>query len=330
MKQMIRLIVLAIASILLFSSCSDQETVTGDESTSDTQAPITEETTDTQAPVIEDDTDDDKLVTVEPTEKEPLGPQSIVSLSPTATEMLFAIGAGPQVVAVDNYSYYPKEAPVIEDLSGYSPNIEAIAEYEPDLVVLSNAGIKQELESLGIEVLVLPAVANLDGVYEQIAELGVATENIDDAAALVASMRSEISSIIDNIVLPEKPLTFFHELDDTLYSVTSGTFIGQIYEMVGLSNIADPADADGSAYGYPQLTQEFVLESDPDLIFFVDGNCCGQTVEIISERPGWDVLKAVRNGTVIEMDADIASRWGPRLVQFLQSLADAVALVPVE
>ncbi|NCG39377.1 MAG: ABC transporter substrate-binding protein, partial [Actinobacteria bacterium] len=204
------------------------------------------------------------------------------------------------------------------------------AEFEPDLVILPDAGIKEELESLGIEVLVLPAVVNLDGVYKQIADLGVATAKIDGAAALVASMRSEITSIIENIAIPEKPLTFFHELDDTLYSVTSGTFIGQIYEMVGLSNIADPADADGSAYGYPQLTQEFVLESDPDLIFFVDGNCCGQTVEIISERPGWDVLKAVRNGTVIEMDADIASRWGPRLVQFLHSLSDAVALVPAE
>ena len=319
MKQLVRAASLAIASILMFSSCGGQESITADEAIEDTQAAV-----------IEEASDDDKLVTLEADEEIPEGPESIVSLSPTATEMLFAIGAGPQVVAVDNYSYYPKEAPVIEDLSGYSPNIEAIAEFEPDLVVLPNAGIKEELESLGIEVLVLPAVANLDGVYEQIADLGVATANIDGAAALVASMRSEIASIMENIVIPEKPLTFFHELDDTLYSVTSGTFIGQIYEMVGLSNIADPADADGSAYGYPQLTQEFVLESDPDLIFFVDGNCCGQTVEIISERPGWDVLKAVRNGTVIEMDADIASRWGPRLVQFLQSLSDAVALVPAE
>jgi iron complex transport system substrate-binding protein len=319
MKQLVRAAGLAIASILMFSSCGGQESITADEAIEDTQAAV-----------IEEASDDDKLVTLEADEEILEGPESIVSLSPTATEMLFAIGAGPQVVAVDNYSYYPKEAPVIEDLSGYSPNIEAIAEFEPDLVVLPNAGIKEELESLGIEVLVLPAVANLDGVYEQIADLGVATANIDGAAALVASMRSEIASIMENIVIPEKPLTFFHELDDTLYSVTSGTFIGQIYEMVGLSNIADPADADGSAYGYPQLTQEFVLESDPDLIFFVDGNCCGQTVEIISERPGWDVLKAVRNGTVIEMDADIASRWGPRLVQFLQSLADAVALVPAE
>ena len=319
MKQIMKLAVLAITSILMFSSCSDEEQVIGDESTAETQAPA-----------IQEATDDNKIATLEPDEKEPLGPQSIVSLSPTATEMLFAIGAGPQVVAVDSYSYYPEEAPVVEDLSGYSPNVAAIAEFEPDLVVLPDAGIKEELESLGVEVLVLPAVSNLDGVYEQIADLGVATANIDGAAVLVASMRSEIASIMENIVIPERPLTFFHELDDTLYSVTSGTFIGQIYEMVGLSNIADPADADGSAYGYPQLTQEFVLESDPDLIFFVDGNCCGQTVEIISERPGWDVLKAVRNGTVIEMDADIASRWGPRLVQFLHSLSDAVALVPAE
>ena len=317
MEKLVRPAVIAIASILMFSSCGGQESVTSDEATAGTQAPV-----------IAEPSDDDKLGNLEEEEEIPAGPQSIVSLSPTATEMLFAIGAGSQVVAVDNYSYYPKEAPVLEDLSAWSPNIEAIAEFEPDLVVLSDAGIKEELESLGVEVLVLPAVSNLDGVYEQIADLGVATANIDGAAALVASMRAEISSIMENIVTPEKPLTYFHELDDTLYSVTSGTFIGQIYEMVGLSNIADPADADGSAFGYPQLTQEFVLESDPDLIFFVDGNCCGQTVEIISERPGWDVLKAVRNGTVIEMDADIASRWGPRLVQFLQSLSDAVALVP--
>ena len=253
-------------------------------------------------------------------------PNAIVSLSPTATEMLFAIGAGDQVIAVDNYSYYPPQAPVVDDLSGFSPNVEAIAAFEPDLVVLSNPTIQEELELLGIDVFVAAAAVDLEDVYTQISELGDATGNANGASIVVDQMREQIGEIVAAIDMPDEPLTYFHELDPTLYSLTSSTFIGQIYSMAGVENIADAADGAGTSQ-YPQLTQEFILESDPDIIFFADAQCCSQTVATISERPGWSELTAVRNQHVFEMDADIASRWGPRLVQFLETVLSAVKTV---
>ena len=253
-------------------------------------------------------------------------PKAIVSLSPTATEMLFAIGAGDQVIAVDNYSYYPPEAPVVGDLSGFSPNVEAIAAFQPDLVLLSNPTIQEELELLGINVFVASSAVDLDEVYSQIAEIGDITGNSDGASVLVAQMKEQIEAIVASIDVPAEPLTYFHELDPMLYSVTSSTFIGQIYSMAGVENIADAADGAGTSQ-YPQLTQEFILESDPDIIFFADAQCCSQTVATISERPGWSELTAVRNQHVFEMNADIASRWGPRLVQFLDTVLSALKTV---
>ena len=254
-------------------------------------------------------------------------PRAIVSLSPTATEMLFAIGAGPQVIAVDNYSYYPPEAPVVEDLSGWNPNVEAIASFEPDLVVLSDSGIQEELELLGIDVYVASAATDLDGVYNQISEIGAITGNTESASGVIAQMKEQIGQIVAAIEMPSETLTYYHELDDTLYSVTSSTFIGQIYAMTGLENIADPADEDGTSWGYPQLNEEFILEADPDIIFYADAECCAQTKDTISARPGWSALSAVRNGNIFEMDNDISSRWGPRLVEFLQIVSSAVATV---
>ncbi len=251
-------------------------------------------------------------------------PERIVSLSPTATEMLFAVGAGEQVEAVDDQSNYPAEAPVT-DLSGFEPNVEAIASYEPDLVVYSTepGNLGESLEGLGIPALWQDAAATLDAVYEQIDQLGVATGNVSEAEAVVETMRGEIEAIVGSIDTPDPPLTFFHELDDTYYSVTSSTFIGQLYSLVGLENIAD--EAKGAGGGYPQLSAEYIVDADPDLIFLADTKCCGQSPRTVAKRPGWDRIAAVENGGVISLDDDVASRWGPRVVDYLRRIADAVA-----
>ena len=251
-------------------------------------------------------------------------PTSIVSLSPTATEMLFAIDAGDQVTAVDDFSTYPSDAPTT-DLSGFEPNVEAIAGYEPDLVVIADDGadLSTSLGELDIPVLVMPAAQTLDDTYAQIGQLGAATGHDAGAAALVEQMRDDIDKITGDLPGTDEPLTYYHELDDTYYSVTSNTFIGQIYELAGLTNIADEVDDD--AGGYPQLSEEFIIDADPDLIFLADTTCCGQTAETVAERPAWDQITAVRDGGVVELDDDVASRWGPRIVDLLRTVGDAVA-----
>lgn len=253
-------------------------------------------------------------------------PESIVSLSPTATEMLFAVGAGDQLEAVDDQSNYPPEAPVT-DLSGYEPNVEAIASYEPDLVVYATetGDLGASLDALGITTMVLPAAATLDDVYEQIEQLGLATGHETEATEVTEELRAQVDAITTSVAPVSRPLTFYHELDDTFYSVTSSTFIGQLYALFGLENIADEADDTGG--GYPQLSAEYIVDADPDLIFLADTKCCGQSAETVADRPGWDRIAAVEDGNVIPLDDDVASRWGPRVVEYLQLIEDAVAVV---
>ena len=250
-------------------------------------------------------------------------PHRIVSLSPTATEMLFAIGAGSQVVAVDDQSNYPASAPMTK-LSGFQPNIEAIAAYTPDLVVASDdtAGLVHGLGALNIPILIEPAAKNMSDSYLQIEQLGTATGRVGDATSLEKKMRSDLASIVASIPKPARPLKVYHELDDTYYSATSATFIGQVYALLGLKNIADGATA--AAPDYPQLSAEYIVSSSPDLIVLADTKCCHQDVNTVSARPGWRSIAAVRSGQVINVDDDIASRWGPRVVDFLRAIAPHV------
>lgn len=247
-------------------------------------------------------------------------PTRIVSLSPTATETLFAIGAGRQVVAVDNQSNYPARAPRT-NLSGYRPNAEAIAGYRPDLVIVSsnNAGIVDALRKLRIPVLLEPAAATLANAYTQIRQLGLATGRRAGATALIQQMRARIGALVSRTPKPRISLSIYHELTPDYYSATSKTFIGQVYRSFGLHNIADAA---GSAVtDYPKLASEYVIASNPDLIFLADGKCCGQSSATVGARPGWNNIRAVQYGRVVAIDDDIASRWGPRVVSLYATVA---------
>jgi iron complex transport system substrate-binding protein len=250
-------------------------------------------------------------------------PHQIVSLSPTATEMLFAINAGHQVIAVDDQSNYPADAPMTK-LSGFQPNIEAIAAYKPDLVVASddNGGLVHGLAALNIPVLIETAAKNLNDAYKQIEQLGAATGHAADASTLEKKMRADLAAITASLPKPAKALKVYHELDDTYYSATSATFIGQVYGLLGLKNIADGATA--AAPDYPQLSAEYIVSSNPDLIVLADTKCCHQTLATVGARPGWSSIAAVKSGQVVGADDDIASRWGPRVVEFLQAIAPHV------
>ena len=118
-----------------------------------------------------------------------------------------------------------------------------------------------------------------------------------------------------------EPLSFYHELDSTYYTATSETFIGEVYALLGLVNIADAVDAGE----FPQLSAEYILARDPDLIFLANASCCGESAETVADRPGFGTLTAVRSGAVIELDSDIVSRWGPRIVEFMRQVGDAIA-----
>lgn len=247
-------------------------------------------------------------------------PSKIVSLSPTATEVLFAIGAGAQVTAVDDQSTYPADAPKTK-LSGFQPNAEAVAGYKPDLVVLSNDanGVVASLTKLGVPTLVLPAAGTLDEAYAQWVTLGSATGHKDDADKLVTTTKDTVAAAVASVPPAAKGQKVYHELDNTFYSATSATFIGSIYGLFGLTNIADAAkDASG---GYPQLSAEYVVTQAPDLIVLADTKCCQQSAATLAKRPGFAAVPAVKNGHVVEADDDVVSRWGPRIGDFAKTVA---------
>jgi iron complex transport system substrate-binding protein len=256
-------------------------------------------------------------------------PERIISLTPTATETLFAIGAGPQVTAVDDQSNFPADAPKT-DLSGFKPNAEAIAAKNPDLVILSNDTDKivSQLDKLKIPVFLTPAAASMDDAYREIAHLGSLTGHQAEAEALHQRMTADIDKIVKAVPARSEPLSYYYELDPTFYSVTSKTFVGSIFGLFGMSNVADPADPGGAKGGYPQLSAESLVKANPDTIFLADSKCCQQSPQTVTARKGWSSITAVKSGQIFPLDDDIASRWGPRTVDLVQSVADALAKVP--
>lgn len=251
-------------------------------------------------------------------------PKAIVSLGPTLTEMLFAMGAGSQVKAVDDQSDFPREAPRTK-LSAFQPNVEAIAGYQPDLVVLTNdtGGLVAALGKLKVPVLLLSAPTTIAGGYAQEVVLGKVTGHPDEAQRLVDGTKKRIADAVAKVPRGSRPLKIYHELDPTYYSVTGATFIGDLYRQFGMTDIADSSPK--AAGGYPQLSAEFVISAAPDVIVLADGRCCHQDAAAVAKRPAFASVPAVTAHRVVLVDDDIASRWGPRLADFAEQIGKTLA-----
>ena len=255
-------------------------------------------------------------------------PKRIISLSPSATEIFFSIGAGKQILLVDSLSNYPKRAP-ISDISAFEPNVEAIVGKKPDLVLLSvdsmkSTEIRNALIKLNVPVLMEKAPTKLSDVYAEIKVLGKVTNKQTRANALAKYMAAEIKSVLAK-AKKSSGVRIFHELDDTYYSVTSDTFIGRVYKDFGVINVADAA-AGADSYGYPQLSAEYLLNSNPQAIFLADAQY-GVTPDSVAKRAGWSQISAVKNNKVFALTADVPSRWGPRLVDFYRDIEKALAKI---
>jgi iron complex transport system substrate-binding protein len=245
-------------------------------------------------------------------------PQRIVSLSPGATETFFAINAGSQLVAVDMFSDYPEEATELPQLDAYQPDPEAILDLDPDLVfvVYDADGLVDLLDDLGVSVLFLDAPGSLDELIEHVRLLGEVTGNVEPANELAESMQDRTRAILDLVDSEQEGPRIYHELDDMLFTIGPGSFIGDLYELLGAENIADGAMGD-----YPQLSEEIILERNPEVIILPSYGQDG-LVESVRERPGWDSVEAVQNERIYEIDGDIVSRPGPRVVDALEELAE--------
>ncbi|HSZ40558.1 MAG TPA: ABC transporter substrate-binding protein [Trebonia sp.] len=258
-------------------------------------------------------------------------PSRIVSLSATATEDLYAVGAGQQVVAVDETSDYPANAPKTS-LNALSPNIEAIAKYNPSLVIAEEdeGGLVSGLTKLGVPVLIEPTATSLGNAYAQIDQIGEATGHAAQAQSVTSKMQAEITADIKKAGAVHDNLSYYWEVSaNPYYSATSQTFIGQIVGMFGLKNIADAANK-ASDGGYPELSEEYIVAAKPQIIFLTDNDPGdgGQSPAVVAKRPGWSAVPAVKDHEVIALNDDIASRWGPRLPQLVAAIAQAVENAP--
>ena len=255
----------------------------------------------------------------------PAQPTAIVSLSPTATEMLYAMDAGSQVKAVDKYSNYPPGTPRTA-MSELQLNIESLIALRPDLVIISNPNDKlaAKLKTVSIPMLQLPAAAKIADVYTEIDTLGKVTGHVEQAASEADGIRTSLQRIVASVSKQSPAPTYFYELSPDFYSVTSDTFVGQLLGLLGLHSIADSAKGAAKSGGYPQLSSEFIVKANPTYIFLADTICCQQTGPKVAKRPGWSQLTAVRAHHVVPLSDDIASRWGPRIVVLLKTIADAL------
>jgi iron complex transport system substrate-binding protein len=260
-------------------------------------------------------------------------PQCVVSLSPTATETLFAIGAGAQVQAVDTDSDYPATGLPSKRINAFNPSVEAILgicksspshpSTKPDLVVISYDAnsIQQKLTSQGVKVVDQDAATSVNNALSQIRQLGALTGHVTKADALASSLKTTITADIKSIPShPKKKLTVYYETGtNPYYSLTSQTFVGSLMKSLGLVNIAD-ADSTTADAGYPELSAEYIISANPKLIILAGT----ATPASVAKRPGFSKVSAVKNHNVIELNADISSRWGPRLGLLMNQLTAVV------
>lgn len=251
-------------------------------------------------------------------------PTRILSLSASATEMLYAIGAMKQVVGVDKYSWYPANAPRTK-FTGDETSAESYLPYRPDLVILAfdENNLVAQLKKLHVPVLLLETATTVAEANQQLTELGEATGHESAAAAAITSVNDYLNKAVQQVGDEARGKSYYVELDPTLYSATAQTFIGALFARFGMVNIANAAAKDGDQY--PQLSSEYLLKRNPDYVFLADIVCCNQSAKTFAARPGFSVLGAVKDHHVFGVNDSWASEWGPRSLElFVSAIAEDV------
>ncbi len=251
--------------------------------------------------------------------------QRIISLAPSNAEILYAIGAGKQVVAREDFTNYPDEVKSLPSVGGSTGkyNLEEITKLQPDLILaspLTAADVVKSLKDITPNVYVVPNPKDFDGLYANLTAVGALTGHPDEAAKLVSDLRGRVKAVQDKLAgVTEKPKVFY-ELDATdpskPWTAGPGTFIDLLIGMAGGQNIGASLKGD-----WAQISQEELIVQNPDVILLGDSLYGGIKPEQVAARPGWNVINAVKNGRVLEFNDDLVSRPGPRMVQGLEEIA---------
>jgi iron complex transport system substrate-binding protein len=243
-------------------------------------------------------------------------PSRIVSLAPSTTEIVCAVGACDRVVATDSLSDYPAEVKGRPQLGSGRIGAESVLAQQPDLVVgagITSQDLVRQLESFGVPVLIVDA-KSFDDVFAGIEMVGGIVGS-DSAPSLVQNLRDRVRAVTDRTTGLEHRPTVYHELDSLLFSVTRDTYVGSMIDAAGGQNILASA-----ATPYPQISAEYVITANPDIIVLADA-AYGVSPESVTKRPGWAAVTAVKTGRIYPIDPDLSSRPGPRIVDGLEAYA---------
>lgn len=254
--------------------------------------------------------------------------QKIISLAPSNTEYLFAVGAGDQVIARDDFSNYPEDAMELPTVGGFNGvyNLEEIARLQPDLILaspLNSPDVINSIKEVNPNVFVVPNPDSFDDLYTNIKNIGKLTGHDDKAQALVDEYTGRVKTVLDTVAKAEVKPKVFYELDATEpakpWTAGPGTFIDLLIGLAGGENIGAKLEGE-----WAQISQEALIVENPDVILLGDATYGGVTAEQVAARPGWDVIKAVSTNRVLPFNDDLVSRPGPRMVEGLEELAKAI------
>lgn len=311
MKKLLQFLMLAMFMFVL-AACSD-----GEESTEkkDTNEETTEQTeskeTETSFPVTVTDDSGEEVVL----EK---APERIISVIPSATEIIFALGLGDKVVGVTENDNYPEEVLEIEKVGAFELNIEKIVSLEPDLVVADvlNGEAVEQLRNKGVKVLVVGA-SSVEETYEDIVLVGKATGTTEKAEGLVQEMKdhqADIEQIVSEIPEEERK-TVWIEIGEELFTAANDTFLNELVTLAGGENIMIDQE------GWPQVSEEEVIEKNPDVILLTYGSYVENAIDKVLERDSWQDITAIKEKQVYSLDSDMTERTGPRIIEGLESIA---------
>lgn len=252
-------------------------------------------------------------------------PKTIVSMIPSNTEILFALGLNEEIVGVNDYDNYPEEALEKEKIGGQEFNVEKIVSMNPDIVFAHESGLGvgeaglQQIRDAGVKVFVVKNAADFNETYTTIEQIGRATGKLEEAQTIVEDMKAKVEEVKEKVAKVETKKTVFVENSDVpdIYTAGKGTFIQEILDMVNAENIA--ADQEG----WFIMSSEEIVSRNPDVIIimysYVDG-----IVDSVKARDGFDTVTAVQNDAVVQVDENLTSRTGPRLAEGLEEIAKAI------
>jgi iron complex transport system substrate-binding protein len=248
-------------------------------------------------------------------------PQRIVSVAPSPTEIMFAVGAGSQVVGVDNYSDYPAEARSLPQIGSYTLNVEVIMSLKPDLIVSSDLVPRAQLDQLaaqGIPYFIF-ATRTMEDVFKDLRLAGSLTGHSLEAEALIAGLQARVNAVTNKTLADgvEKVRTYVEYYP--LWTYGPGSFGNDLIRLAGGSNIAANASNE-----YPELTPEFIIAQNPQVVIYTVGPMTTTTSSDFAARSGWSNIYAVSHNKIYSIDDNLVSRYGPRVVDGLEQLAEII------